>query len=331
MPVGRIWVAKVLCYLIFRGGTSEAPGCPWTYAGSNRVRLIRPTIPIFLVSWLVVSQIGSPGAAYIPPDATADLSVSFAEARNGDPADLAFPFVRRQWGQRGRGDWYVLPPDDSLGKYEFYFTRAIYSGFRRGWSWSIDFPRADRIFLEGLRRMTVIDAYDMENPVRLDDPKLFKFPFIYALEVGAMGLTDSEARALRTYLFAGGFLFIDDFWGSYEWMNFEREISRVLPGYPIQELSLDHPAFTTVYDIDSIVQVPNVGNGTRGGPTWERDGYVPHVRGIFDDNGRLMVAIHWNTDLGDAWEWADNPYYPLRYSNYAWQVAINFIVYAMTH
>ncbi len=278
---------------------------------------------------------GSTGAALLPPPPPPDPSTgvlsSTDRALGGDPADLAFPLVRKQRGQRGRRGWFVVPPDDSLGKYEFYFTRTIYSGFGRGRSWAVDGPRADRIFLEGLRRLTVIDAYDMENPVRLDDPKLFKFPFIYALEVGAMGLTDSEARALRNYLLAGGFLFIDDFWGSYQWMNFEREMSRVLPEYPIQELPLDHPVFTTVYDIDSIVQVPNIGNALRGGPTWEYGGYVPHVRGIFDDNGRLMVAIHWNTDLGDAWEWADDPYYPLKYSNYAWQVAINFIVYAMTH
>jgi hypothetical protein len=233
--------------------------------------------------------------------------------------------------QRGRRQAFTRPPEDSIGLYEFYFTRTVYSGFRRGWSWSVDFPKADRQFLFGLRRMTLIDAYEWENPVPLDDPDLRRFPFIYALEVGAMGLTPSEEEGLRTYLLAGGFLFVDDFWGTWEWLNFEREITRVLPGYPIREIPLDHPVFSTVYDIDSIVQVPNVGNGTRGGPTYERDGYVPHVRGIFDENNRLMVAIHWNTDLGDAWEWADNPYYPLKYSNYAWQVAINFIVYAMTH
>jgi hypothetical protein len=179
--------------------------------------------------------------------------------------------------------------------------------------------------------MTVIDAYDMENPVRLDDPELLRFPFIYALEVGAMGLTPPEEEGLRNYLLAGGFLFVDDFWGTYEWLNFEREITRVLPGYAMREIPLDHPVFSTVYDVDSILQVPNRGNGRSGWRTHERDGYVPHVRGIFDDNDRLMVAIHWNTDLGDAWEWADDPYYPLKYSNYAWQVAINFIVYAMTH
>ncbi len=305
---------------------------PLDICWSKRVRLIRPTIPLFLVSCLAAFQIGSSGAAHRPPptDPSTDVLSSTDRAPGGDLGEPPFPFVRRQWRRRGCRGPHDGAPEDSLGKHEFYFTRTIYSGWR-GCTWAIDYPRADRIFLEGLRRMTVIDAYDMENPVRLDDPELLKFPFIYALEVGGMGLTDSEARALRHYLFAGGFLFVDDFWGSYEWMNFEREISRVLPGYAIQELPLDHPVFTTVYDIDSIVQVPNIGNGIRGGRTWEEDGYVPHVRAIFDDNGRMIVAIHWNTDLGDAWEWADNPYYPLMYSNYAWKVAINFIVYAMTH
>ena len=299
--------------------------------GVRRVRLIRPTFPLLLVSYLAASQFGHPGAGPRTPDPSYHVPPSQDLLQNGDPAELAFPSVRTQWGQRGRRGSFVEPPEDSLGKHEFYFTRGVYSGFGRGRSWAVDGPRSDRIFLHGLQRLTVIDAYDMENPVRLDDPRILRFPFVYILEVGGMGLRDSEVRALRAYLLAGGFLFVDDFWGSYEWMNFEREISRVLPEYQIQELPLDHPVFTTVYDIDSIVQVPNVGNGTRGGRTWEQDGYVPHVRAIFDDNGRLMVAIHWNTDLGDAWEWADNPYYPLKYSNYAWQVAINFIVYAMTH
>ena len=55
------------------------------------------------------------------------------------------------------------------------------------------------------------------------------------------------------------------------------------------------------------------------------------MKAIFDDAGRLMVLVNWNTDLGDAWEWVDNPYYPLRYSNYAYQIAINAILYAMSH
>ena len=98
----------------------------------------------------------------------------------------------------------------------------------------------------------------------------------------------------------------------------------------IVEIPLDHPIFNMVYDIEEILQVPYVGNAYRG-VTSECLGCFPEVRGIFDDEGRLMVVVNWNTDLGDAWEWAEDPYYPLEYSRYASEVAINTIVYAMSH
>jgi hypothetical protein len=101
--------------------------------------------------------------------------------------------------------------------------------------------------------------------------------------------------------------------------------------HEIVDMDITHPIFTTFYEIDEIIQVPNVGQGERGGPTSERDGFIPQVKGIYDVNGRLMVIINWNTDLGDAWEWADNPRYPLKYSTYAYEMGVNFIVYAMSH
>ncbi|HEX2465294.1 MAG TPA: DUF4159 domain-containing protein [Thermoanaerobaculia bacterium] len=220
---------------------------------------------------------------------------------------------------------------------EFYFTRAFYSSGRndlyRGFpSWSVDWPKADIQFMMGLKRLvTHLDAYDGDNPVSLADPDLLQYPFLYAVEVGYMSLTEPEVTGLRNYLDHGGFLVVDDFWGSREWANFEHEIRRVLPGHPIVEIPLDHPIFHSFYDIKEIVQVPNVGQGRFGGPTWEQDGITPTVRGIFDDDGRLMVAISWNSDLGDAWEWAEDPFYPLRFSTYAYQLGVNLIVYAMSH
>jgi hypothetical protein len=220
---------------------------------------------------------------------------------------------------------------------EYYFSRAVYSGygggFRRGGSrWAMDYPKADQIFLSFIDRLLPnLDAYEREHPIRLDDPELRRFPFLYMLEVGSMALSQPEIEGLRDYLLAGGFLVIDDFWGTRQWANWEYEIRQVLPEYEMVDLTLDHPIYTAFYEIDEILQVPGRRAGRYGGPTYEQDGYFPVVKGIHDDNGRLMVIINGNTDLGDAWEWADDPSYPLKYSTYAYEIGVNFIVYAMSH
>ncbi|MCZ6918748.1 MAG: DUF4159 domain-containing protein [Gemmatimonadetes bacterium] len=292
------------------------------------MRLFRSTPRLALVASLTASQVGGLVPRSEAPRAVTSPSLpAVALAGGGAPTE----WVTRA-RQRGRP---CVPVDVPASSHEFFFTRAMYSGYRRrGFgrgSWAIDCPEADQHFLFGLRRMTNIDAYDGEHPMRLDDPELRKFPFLYMLEVGAMALSPPEIEGLRSYLLAGGFLFVDDFWGDWEWLNFEQQIRLVLPEYSIQEIGLDHPVFNAFYDIDTIIQVPNVGNGRWGGGTSEKGGITPHVRGIFDEHGRLLVAVHWNTDLGDAWEWADDPYYPIFYSNYAWRVGINFVIYAMTH
>lgn len=219
-------------------------------------------------------------------------------------------------------------------RHAFAFTRGIYSDFRGRWgdgTWAIDYPKADRQFLTVLRRLTSLDAYASENAMALDDPELRRYPFIYMLEVGSMSLEPAEAAGLRDYLLAGGFAFIDDFWGTRQWQNFEHQMRLVLPEHPIVELPLDHPVFGSLYQIRELVQVPAVDNWRRRRQTHERDGYVPHARAILDHDGRLMVMINWNTDIGDAWEWAEQPDYPLEFSTFAYQIGANAIVYAMSH
>lgn len=219
---------------------------------------------------------------------------------------------------------------DKSVDHEFFFTRAYYNSYRFP-SWGVDYPKADRQFVIGLRKLTRVDASPDENPIGLDDPELRRFPLLYAVEVGYMALTESERQGLRGYLLAGGFMIIDDFWGSREWNNFEAEMQGVFPEYPIVDIPQDHPLLHVVYDLKEIVQVPNVRQGRWGGATYERDGYYPALKGIFNDQGRLMMVINWNTDLGDAWEWAEDPYYPLDYSNFAYKLGVNLIVYAMSH
>jgi len=180
------------------------------------------------------------------------LSAAFLLAAGGGQAD-------RPPSPRDFLDELQPPPglETPTEHHEFTFARAAYSG-GRGWgwgSWTTDYPKADRQFMIGVKRLTRIDAYGGEFAVSLEDPDLGRYPFLYAVEVGRMDLTEGEVLGLRRYLAAGGFLLVDDFWGTWEWAVFEAEIHRVLPGRPIVDLPLDHPVFHTVYDIDEVLQV----------------------------------------------------------------------------
>ncbi|MCZ6768850.1 MAG: DUF4159 domain-containing protein [Acidobacteria bacterium] len=215
---------------------------------------------------------------------------------------------------------------------EFTFLRLVYSG--ADWTastWHVDYPKADQQFLYGLRKLTDFGFVSTEHlALPLSDPELFKFPFLYAVEVGHMRLSDKEASQLREYLLRGGFLVVDDFHGEYEWQNFYRQMKKVFPEYEPIELTIDHPIFHCYYDIKELIQVPGL-QFVYSGRTWEKGGYQAHYRGIQDEKGRLMVMINYNVDLGDAWEWAEVQAYPRKYANLAFQLGINYIIYAMTH
>jgi len=274
-----------------------------------------------------------------PPVSTRATPASLAQLQGGNsprsPIDqfATDPFPTDQIPGTFRCPAYPIMAPAAEPKHSFYFTRGAYSSdpfSGRGSAWATDFEKADRQLLMVLERVLPIDAYSCENPIRLDDPALRRFPFLYMVEVGYMRMTPPEVTGLRDYLLHGGFLLVDDFWGTREWANFESEMRKVLPEYPIVEIPMDHLIFRTVYPVREVLQVPSIGNARRG-VYHEQDGFVPHMRGIFDDDGRLMVAAAWNSDLGDAWEWAEQPDYPWDRSNYALQMGINFILYAMTH
>jgi hypothetical protein len=230
---------------------------------------------------------------------------------------------------------------------EFYFTRLQYpsplrgfGGFGRGGggSWTTDAWDADYKYMWGIQRLTNVKLSPEPNPVAIMDPELFKYPYIYAVEVGHMELNQEQANRLREYLLRGGFWHCDDFWGLYELNSFLQQLKKIFPDRQVEELPLTHEIFHAFYDIDRVIQVPNISNGinfTRSGgnyPTWERnDDTRPRVLGVSDDTGRLMVLITYNSDLGDAWEWMDHPQYPAQFTGYAYRLGMNSIVYAFTH
>jgi hypothetical protein len=225
---------------------------------------------------------------------------------------------------------------------EFYWSRLMYNsgyangnsfafgGFRGGGGWRQDYPKADNDCLIALRRLTHINSPSPLSVVDTDSDHLFDYPWIYAVSVYNWTFTEDEAKRLHDYLLKGGFLMVDNFHGTDDWEHFMQGMRMVLPDAVVEDLPDQDEIYHVLYDINEKFQIPSEVY-VNSGRTYEKDGYVPKWRGIRDAHGRIMVAICANMHLGDAWEWADSPEYPEKFSGLAFRIVLNYITYAMTH
>ena len=244
-------------------------------------------------------------------------------------------------------DNFPLPADYQTPS-EFVFARLMYPTTRRGigggygfrgsgdWRegfsiWTQDYPRADRHFSEAVRRLTRINIRSVEQPVNLDDgDDAFNYPWLYAVQVGQWKLTNAQVKKFHEYFLRGGFFMCDDFWGEAQWENFLESMQRALPGRPVVDIPDDDPVMRVVYDLHDRYQVPGARYMSTG-VTWKCEGCPARWRGMYDEQGRLVVAMSYNSDLGDSWEWADDARYDEKFSALSIRIGINYIVYAMTH
>lgn len=223
----------------------------------------------------------------------------------------------------------MYPP----GPLDGYSSTGRFTGdYRLGLSlWTQDYPRADRHFARAIRRLSRVDTRSVEQVVSLDDDEVFDYPWIYAVQVGEWGMTQKEGAKLREYLQRGGFFMADDFHGNEEWAEFEHRIRFAFPDRPIVEMPNEDPYFHTVFDVDDRPQIVGADHLRDGCKFCSYGGKGAHWRAIYDDKGRVMVGISFNSDMGDAWEFADSPYYPEHMSDIAIRITVNSVVYAMTH
>ncbi|MGD1092152.1 MAG: DUF4159 domain-containing protein [Bryobacteraceae bacterium] len=237
------------------------------------------------------------------------------------PRDAEFHFIRTQY--------------TDLPQYHRGFGYSSRDGQGSGW-WIVDWPAADNHFTTGIQRLTRIDTGDPRH-LRLTDDNLFDYPWIYATQTGWWGLSEAEILRLREYLLRGGFLVVDDFWGSDAWDVFQSTMERVLPNHPIDDIALSDPVMHVLYDIQQkdLTFIPGSRHLYRGpGGTVQviqPEGTAPAWKAMYDDKNRMVVAVNFNTDVGDAWEFADVPYYPEAMTTLAYRYGINYIIYSMTH
>jgi Domain of unknown function (DUF4159) len=243
------------------------------------------------------------------------------------------PFDSYRSGEgRGEGDEKA---EWTFARLRYPTRGSSYGGFGsfggfRGGGWSEDYPKADRQFVEGLRRLTRLNARPYQEVLEPDSDDLFNWPWLYAVNVGTWDFTDEQAAHMRAYLLRGGFLMVDSFHGVAEWESFLIGMRKIFPDRPIEDLENKDEIFHVLYDLDERIQVPGY-QYIMTGRTFERDGIEPKWRAIRDDKGRIMVAICHNMHIGDAWEHADDPRYPERFSSLAYRLGINYIIYSMTH
>jgi len=159
---------------------------------------------------------------------------------------------RRSYTDRnGVPEWSNEP---GFEKDTFMFARVEYdSGYGRGWGrgggWATDFRDADLNFSYRLQQLTALKVDPEGKTLRITDPALYDYPFIYIVEPGRLYFREEEVKTLRRYLLNGGFLMVDDFWGEAEWENLHEQIKRVFPDREPVELPLDHPIFHCVFDL----------------------------------------------------------------------------------
>jgi hypothetical protein len=233
---------------------------------------------------------------------------------------------------REQAEWVfarlMYPP---VGRY--YGGFQFYGSWKEGASnWAMDYPRSDRHLALAVRRLTRVAARSAEQLVDLDEKEVYDWPWLYAVETGHWDLTDEQAKTMRQYLLRGGFFMTDDLHGAIEWEVFSAGMKKIFPDRPIVDIDAKDAIFHVLYNLDDKYQVPGA-MFLETGLTYEKGetGKAPHWRGIYDDHGRVMVAICHNMDLGDSWEHADTPQYPEKYSALGIRIAMNYLVYSMTH
>jgi hypothetical protein len=252
----------------------------------------------------------------------------------------------------GGGGWRPEPSREGLPQAAngivdrgFTFCRLLYQSVRRepmGHGWNTDYPGSDYNFMERLEELTTMrpsrwaDGQPGFAVVRPTQDELYECPFIFMSDVGTVGFSELEVVRLRDYLLKGGLIYVDDFWGPWAWDNWSRELGRILPQHGIVDIGPDHMIMQALYRVPEVPQVPSIQFWRRNGRSETSEqgsaSATPHLRAIFDDEGRPLVIMTHNTDIADGWEreGEDDEYF-YSFSPDAYALGINIILYVLSH
>ncbi len=206
----------------------------------------------------------------------------------------------------------------------FTFVRVRFEPLGGGWDlkWDHDYPVAETHLLKIMEEVSTVRSHLPETSIYgFDDPEIFKYPVAYVSEPGFWTMSDAELAGVRAYVHKGGFIIFDDF-SARHWLNFEEKWRKAFPGLALFRLDQSHPVFDSFYRIKSLDM------------THPYFGLKSEFWGAYEDNDptkRLVMVANYNNDIGDYMEWSDQGLLPVPLTNEAYKIAVNYVVYALTH
>ena len=120
------------------------------------------------------------------------------------------------------------------------------------------------------------------------NPEIMNYPFVHMTGHGNVVFSEQDAKNLRKYLIAGGFLHIDDNYGMDKFIR--PQLKLIFPELELVELPFSYPIYHQRYDFPN--GLPKI---------HEHDGKPAQGFGLIWE-GRLVVFYSYECDLGDGWE-----------------------------
>ena len=193
-----------------------------------------------------------------------------------------------------------------------HIARLRYDGGGDWYSNPSSMPNWMRAFQE---RTGIVTFHD-EVVVRPDDDALYRYPIAYMNGHGTVKFTEDEAKHLREWMRNGGFLWAEDNYGMDK--SFRQEVKKIFPEQQLVELPNTHPIYHSFYNLAGLPKIH------------EHDG-LPAQSLVIIENGRIELLYTYQCDIGDGIEDPDVHKDPPEIRELAMKMAVNIMMYALTH
>lgn len=168
-----------------------------------------------------------------------------------------------------------------------------------------------------INKRTNIKLPEEEIILSLNDTEIYYYPFLFITGHGKIEFSKAEIQNLKTYLWNGGFIYVDDDYGMDEY--FREKLKKAFPKHELVQIPIDHEIYRVFYELPE--GLPKIHEHYKG---------APKAYGLFL-KGRLALLYTYNSNISDGWASPSVYKDPEELREKALKMGINIYIYAMTH